>query len=332
MDACSLRGDARDLLFAPRWGFSDRKIALHAPGALLALALTILAFRFWSPLSVWKIALLCASFPLIAAPGSIAASRLTFLQLNGDFFADPGAVRWSDLKAAYGPLLALSLLPAALFGLSLLGGALGNLLGDWWTGLGALLLLPGLPVGLLLLFALFIAALGLPLLPAMVGVSGETGSETSYQLVVIAWSQGWRAALYELTALSVSLLAGAGLAAASFGGLFALGCGAALVSESFARSAAASAALVTALFSFGGALPALDMPLPLQIGAWAGAAALLAGLWLAAAYAFSGVSVGNAVIYIHMRRRIWGDDVFERSASGSSVESAAESAEAVEEG
>lgn len=303
----SLRGGALDLLNIPRWAFSDRKMALHAPGALAAVAFMWAAARFWGPFTPMKTALVCAAAAIAAIPGSAASARLTILQLEGDFFAEAKRASWRTLKAVLAPLAVLTLLPAALLGLASLGGALGKLLGSWWTGLGMLLLIPGLLVGLLLLFSLFVWMFGLLLLPAVAGVSGDSGMETSYQLVVMCWSQGWRVLFYEAAALLMSALSAALFAGASLAGLFLLTQAAAL-----GGIAEASVALFGSFFSLSAPPAPLD-ELPLQIGVWIGACVLVLTLWASVSYFFSGVSVGNAIIYIDLRQRIWGDNVLMKS-------------------
>lgn len=308
----SLRGGALDLLNIPRWAFSDRKMALHAPGAFAAVAFIWAVAQFWEPFTPAKTALVCAAAALAAMPGSAASARLTILQLEGDFFAEAKPAPWPTLKAALAPLAVLTLIPAALLGLAYLGGALGRLLGSWWTGLGTLLLIPGLFVGLLLVFSLFIWAVGLLLLPAAAGVSGERGIETSYQLTSIAWSQGWRVLFYEAATLLMSALSAAVFAGASFAGLFLLTMAASLGSPELDDVAKASVALFGSFFSLSA--PQAPLELPLQIGVWIGASVLILTLWASVSYLFSGVSVGNAIIYIDLRQRIWGDNVLMKSS------------------
>ena len=303
----SLRGGALDLLNIPRWAFSDRKMALHAPGALAAVAFMWAVARYWHPFTPMKTALVCAAAALAAMPGSAASARLTILQLEGDFFAEAKRAPWRTLKAVLTPLAVLTLIQAALLGLAYLGGALGKLLGSWWTGLGMLLLIPGLFVGLLLVFSLFLWSVGLLLLPAAAGVSGESGIETSYQLTSIAWSQGWRVLFYEAAALLMSALSAAAFAGASLAGLFLLTQAAALGGSELDSVAEASVALFSSFFELSA--PPAPLDLPLQIGVWIGASVLVLTLWASVSYLFSGVSVGNAIIYIDLRQRIWGDNV-----------------------
>lgn len=287
-------------------------MALHAPGALAAVACVWAVARFWGPFTPMKTALVCAAAALAAMPGSAASARLTILQLEGDFFAEAKPAPWKTLKAVFAPLAVLTLIPAALLGFAYLGGALGRLLGSWWTGLGMLTLIPGLLVGLLLLFSLFLWTVGLLLLPAAAGVSGESGTETSYQLTSIAWSQGWRVLFYEAGALLISALSAAVFVGAALAGLFLLTLAASLGGSELNSAAEASVALFGSFFLLTEP-PAPLEELPLQIGAWIGASVLVLTLWASVSYLFSGVSVGNAIIYINLRQRIWGDNVLKKN-------------------
>ncbi len=119
----------------------------------------------------------------------------------------------------------------------------------------------------------------------------------------MAWSQGWRVLFYEAAALLMSALSASLFAGASLAGLFLLTQAAAL-----GGIAEASVALFGSFFSLSAPPAPLD-ELPLQIGVWIGASVLILTLWASVSYFFSGVSVGNAIIYIDLRQRIWGDNV-----------------------
>ena len=346
----TLHRDWRDLLWAGKSAFSDRKIALHARGLLIAYIVYVAAFYGTSLAlgdsfrDVWETYGL-ALLPMRAARRmdfsgfllslatllgvalfvhyGTAVGRMTFAQLRGDHFFSSADARAFARKHSRGALSTLGIGILVVTVLQLLPVILAlpgqiPFLRDWWTVVGSLLIVPGFFVGLLLGFVILSLLFGVLLLPAISGVVGAGAMEVSYQLAVLVWKQGWRLLLYELLLSVVAIVSGGVfLLFGAYGILTLVGN---FVSPFFGLMFERAIAIAWGDLSFlglafGGRRGGYTS-LPLDVATVLTAVGLVFVTILVAAYVLSIVSTGNTLIYIGLRERIWGDNVLEAEPIG----------------
>lgn len=356
----TLRWGWRDIVASARWGFSDRKIALHARGVAVSYALA-LAYFYLLPAShgakplatrfathrfdlaglfastmgpalaggntrggpaahVYLAPVLVGLVWAVNAYYAIAVARMTSLQVRGDFFVETRNGIACARRRIGGVLAVMLMLAAApmLVTVALFAGGLITripVVGGVWLAIGPALLLPAFFASLLMGLVGLILLAGAASLPAIAGVSDDRAVETSYQLTVIVWREGWRLIAYH--ALAAVVAAGAGCAflvvgARSFFWLVDAVCAG---GPEYARIVSAAghavwgASRAVAWVTGWQFAPSTDLGVAGQISVWLTGGAFFAVTVVFVSYVLSVGSVGSAMAYMNLLRRIWGVNV-----------------------
>ena len=170
-------------------------------------------------------------------------------------------------------------------------------------------------LSLLVALVTLILAAGALSLPAIAGVSDDRAVETSYQLTVIVWGQGWRLVAYHAVTLAVAAVSGAVFAAVGARALFWT------VGAVCAGAPRYTAIVSAAAHSLWGAsrwaawltgwqlTPVSGLSALEQASAWVTGVGFFGVTVVFVAYVVSVVSVGSAMGYMNLLRRIWGVNV-----------------------
>lgn len=349
MRPAELNWDWRDVPTAAKWGFSYRKMMLHAQGLLLSYLVFVVLFyagcltsgmlfeQIWWQYGISVVAMLAKQpFPfvrvelavviagilaaLIFFHYSTAVSKLTYEQLRGDYFYDKKrALRFAG-RHSRDAVRALLTLIAALTLLRLLPfffGLLGRIpaVGEWFIAVGSLFMVPMFFVGLAfgLLSVMLIA--GLFLAPPIAGVVGCNAIEAFYQLFVIVWNEAWRLLAYELLLFGTKVVAASLFYAIALVGFFEVISGAAEAYPPFEDALQTAAHLVWGselpfVLGYGWQFQRITGLSPaMSLTAGFSALAFVVVTIICASFVLSIGSVGNTLIYINLRRRVRGDNV-----------------------
>ncbi|MBT3268915.1 hypothetical protein HN371_17320 [Candidatus Poribacteria bacterium] len=350
----------RDIVASARWGFSDRKIALHARGVAISYLLT-LTYLYLLPAgdsaapfrdrfadtgfdlvgllgatlaaalergngrggpaaALYLAPLLIAVVWAVNAYYGIAVARMTCMQVRGDFFAeirDGLACARRRLRGVLTVMLVLAAVPMVVAAAMVAAGSLTRIpaIGAIWLAVGPVMILPAFFLSLLVALVTLILAAGALSLPAIAGVSDDRAVETSYQLTVIVWGQGWRLVAYHAVTLAVAAVSGAVFAAVGARALFWT------VGAVCAGAPRYTAIVSAAAHSLWGAsrwaawltgwqlTPVSGLSALEQASAWVTGVGFFGVTVVFVAYVVSVVSVGSAMGYMNLLRRIWGVNV-----------------------
>lgn len=230
-----LHGNFKDVLRAPRFGLSAKKIWVMLLGILASVAVYDLFLYLAAAVSgadlggIWKqyhFLPLPIGFPLsfwgkvlfgvglflawaIWVLFGVAVSKVTFEQLKGDeFYEVRKALKygWSKGRAAVFAPVVLAIFILVL----LIGGVVLGLLGKIpWLGelIVLIMLIPAFFVSLLILYLLVSIAVGLVIAPAAVTCGENDTFDTLFEIFSILNDQNWRLGVYELLLLLMKALA-----------------------------------------------------------------------------------------------------------------------------
>lgn len=355
----------RDIVRSARWGFSDRKIALHARGVAISYV-AILAYLYALPVAGAAeslatrfaahrfdlVGLLVATMSaawehgdgrggpaphLYMAPVVVgvvwavnayyatAVARMVSLQVRGDFFAetrDGLACARRRIGGVLVVMLILAAAPMVLTAAMFAGGTLTRIpaIGTIWIAVGPALILPAFFASLLAGLVGLILLAGATTLPAIAGASDDRAVETSYQLAVIVWREGWRLIAYHALTWLVAAGAGAAFLAVGARSFF-------WVVNAVCAGAPRYAAIVSAaghaLWGDARAVawvtgwrfaPPAGLGAAEQVSLWVTGAGFFAVTVVFVSYVLSVGSVGSAMAYMNLLRRIWDVNVLVASA------------------
>ena len=312
---------AGDSVAPLRQRFSDTRFDLAALlGSTVAAAFESGNGRGGPAAAVYLAPVLFAALWAVNAYYGIAVARMTCMQVRGDFFAelrDGLACARRRLGGVLAVMLVLAAFPMLVAAAMLAGGALTRIpaVGGAWLAVGPVLMLPAFFLSLLVALVTLILIAGAMALPAIAGVSDDRAVETSYQLTVIVWGQGWRLMAYHVLTLVVAAVSGLAFVAigarAFFWTVSAVCAGAPRYPEIVSAAAhalwgdsRAVAWLTGWQFASAAGLGTAE-----QVSVWVTGAAFFGVTVVFLAYVVSVVSVGSAMGYMNLLRRIWGVNV-----------------------
>jgi len=237
-----LNFNLRDVFYAGRVAFSGKKIGVHFLGiALMYIIYEVLVYLsllivgggavgdFWAKYGLTPACPLFASgevplFTLIVMwiglviafviffIHSTMVSKITIQQLRGDEFYSMGDARGfvkGHWKAILGPVIGLiaifvfmAIWPIA----AALLGMIPTWVGDIFLLLASIILIPGIFLGISMVYLGVIFVVNLFFTPSITGTLGEDTFETIYQTFSIVWNQPWRILFYEILLFIVKII------------------------------------------------------------------------------------------------------------------------------
>lgn len=226
-----LKFNLRDVFYAGRVAFSGKKMGIHLLGAILMYAiyeiivyLSLLivgggtAGEFWAEHGLMPACPIFADAPLFTTIvmwagiviafviffiASAMVSKVTIQQLRGDEFYSMGDAKGfakEHWKAVLGPVVGLIAIFIFMAIWPVIAGLLGMIptwVGDIFLMLAAIILIPGIFLGIFIVYLGVIFVVNLFFTPSITGALGEDTFETIYQTFSIVWNQPWRLLFYE---------------------------------------------------------------------------------------------------------------------------------------